>query len=164
MTIEIDIAVECEEWRELGDLDSLVHAAIEAARAEADRVLAVSPEVSVLLCDDARIRELNRDWRSMDKPTNVLSFPASSPSQLASAPLLGDMSALPPSFIATAEYDVFRDSSTQMASRLAQADRLRFFKIYPGMAHLFFGFSREVPGAQQCVSDVSRFLAEHLPA
>lgn len=80
------------------------------------------------------------------------------------APLLGDMSALPPSFIATAEYDVFRDSSTQMASRLAQADRLRFFKIYPGMAHLFFGFSREVPGAQQCVSDVSRFLAEHLPA
>jgi probable rRNA maturation factor len=32
--------------------------------------------VSVLLDDDARIRQLNRDFRDQDKPTNVLSFPA----------------------------------------------------------------------------------------
>lgn len=31
-------------------------------------------EVSVLLTNDARIHELNRDYRGMDKPTDVLSF------------------------------------------------------------------------------------------
>ncbi len=31
-------------------------------------------EVSVTLCDDGYIRELNRTWRSKDEPTDVLSF------------------------------------------------------------------------------------------
>lgn len=31
-------------------------------------------ELSVLLCDDARIRQLNREYRNMDTPTDVLSF------------------------------------------------------------------------------------------
>lgn len=35
----------------------------------------VEAEVSLVLCDDAAIQELNRDWRSLDKPTDVLSFP-----------------------------------------------------------------------------------------
>lgn len=32
--------------------------------------------VSVLLCDDDRIQELNRDFRQVDETTDVLSFPA----------------------------------------------------------------------------------------
>ena len=32
--------------------------------------------VSVLLCDDAQIQGLNKQFRGQDKPTNVLSFPA----------------------------------------------------------------------------------------
>ncbi|MCB9959242.1 MAG: rRNA maturation RNase YbeY [Rhodospirillaceae bacterium] len=31
-------------------------------------------EVSILLTDDAEVRTLNRDYRGVDKPTNVLSF------------------------------------------------------------------------------------------
>ena len=31
-------------------------------------------ELSVVLCDDAFIHELNREWRGKDKPTDVLSF------------------------------------------------------------------------------------------
>ena len=31
--------------------------------------------VSVLVDDDARVRALNSQWRGIDKPTNVLSFP-----------------------------------------------------------------------------------------
>ncbi|MBF0425269.1 MAG: rRNA maturation RNase YbeY [Magnetococcales bacterium] len=33
-----------------------------------------TPEVSLLLTGDATIQTLNRDWRGLDKPTNVLSF------------------------------------------------------------------------------------------
>jgi probable rRNA maturation factor len=32
--------------------------------------------MSILLADDAAVRELNRTWRGKDVPTNVLSFPA----------------------------------------------------------------------------------------
>lgn len=32
-------------------------------------------EISLLLIDDAGIRELNCDWRGQDQPTDVLSFP-----------------------------------------------------------------------------------------
>lgn len=35
--------------------------------------------VSVLLCGDARMRRLNRDWRRIDRPTDVLSFPSGEP-------------------------------------------------------------------------------------
>lgn len=32
--------------------------------------------LSVLLCGDARMRRLNRDYRRIDRPTDVLSFPS----------------------------------------------------------------------------------------
>ena len=46
---------------------------MEAALAVVDRPRA--GELSVVLADDARVRELNRDFRGKDRPTNVLSFP-----------------------------------------------------------------------------------------
>ena len=43
-------------------------------------------EVCVLLTDNAGIRELNLTYRKLDKPTDVLSFPCSSPTRLGSNP------------------------------------------------------------------------------
>ena len=40
----------------------------------AKRPLALS--LSILLCGDARMRTLNRRWRRLDRPTDVLSFPS----------------------------------------------------------------------------------------
>lgn len=49
-------------------------------------------ELSVVLTSDAAIRKLNRDWRGKDKPTNVLSFPATEGDDLRPGDLiLGDV-------------------------------------------------------------------------
>jgi probable rRNA maturation factor len=53
--------------------------------------LLAGAEVSLLLVDDARMRDMNREWREKDKPTNVLSFQSVPPDRLASAPFLGDI-------------------------------------------------------------------------
>ncbi|HSM93169.1 MAG TPA: rRNA maturation RNase YbeY [Anaeromyxobacteraceae bacterium] len=46
-------------------------------------------ELSILLTTDAGIRRLNRRWRAIDRPTDVLSFALSDPSGIGS--LLGDV-------------------------------------------------------------------------
>jgi len=43
-------------------------------------------EVSVLLTDDATVRELNREYRFQDKPTDVLSFAQRDPPRTLSGP------------------------------------------------------------------------------
>ena len=48
-------------------------------------------EISFLLTDDAAVRDLNRDWRGKDKPTNVLSFPAPAPPGAPGPRHLGDI-------------------------------------------------------------------------
>lgn len=53
--------------------------ALAAVRATGETNLISAPqqaEIAVLLADDAELRRLNRQWRSIDKPTNVLSFAA----------------------------------------------------------------------------------------
>lgn len=42
----------------------------------ARKAAALSGDVTVLLADDARLKALNRVWRSKNKATDVLSFPA----------------------------------------------------------------------------------------
>ena len=49
-------------------------------------------EISILMTDDARIQELNRTYRGIDTPTNVLSFPMQEGKFLDLKPgLLGDV-------------------------------------------------------------------------
>lgn len=77
--------------------------------------------------------------------------------------LLADPALFPPTFLAAAEFDVFRDASTALAGRLAAAGRLHACKVYPGMSHLFFGFSGVVDRASECVHDIAAFLSNRLP-
>jgi probable rRNA maturation factor len=85
----IEVAIEAKDWASLEAPSKLVQTAILAAVEGSGLVLAVNAEISVVLCSDAFIRELNREWRGYDAPTNVLSFPAGG--DPASAPLLGDI-------------------------------------------------------------------------
>jgi probable rRNA maturation factor len=73
VSVTIDISVECEGWHRILGAELIVHRAAIAACEDAG---VNEGEISVVLCDDARIRELNRQFRDQDKPTNVLSFPS----------------------------------------------------------------------------------------
>jgi probable rRNA maturation factor len=85
----IDVAIEAEDWASLEAPSQLAEAAILAAIGETGVALAANAEISVLFCDDGFIRDLNRKWRGIDQPANVLSFPAGG--DAAVAPLLGDI-------------------------------------------------------------------------
>lgn len=56
--------------------DALAAAATAALRRAGIRAgLGPRHELSLLLCDNAAMRSVNRRWRGKDKPTDVLSFP-----------------------------------------------------------------------------------------
>lgn len=71
--VTIDLAIDAGDWNRIADAGAIVQQAIETAARDAD---GDDGEVAILLTDDTAIRTLNRQWRGMDKPTNVLSFPA----------------------------------------------------------------------------------------
>jgi probable rRNA maturation factor len=49
-------------------------------------------EVGILLADDARLRELNREWRGIDRATDVISFAYDeTEADAASRPVRGDL-------------------------------------------------------------------------
>jgi probable rRNA maturation factor len=66
-----------------GDWEALATAAVTAAFAETPRrplaEISFCLEVSVRLADDAEVHALNLQYRTKDKPTNVLSFPMLDP-------------------------------------------------------------------------------------
>ncbi|WP_018631845.1 rRNA maturation RNase YbeY [Neomegalonema perideroedes] len=83
--IEADVRIADPAWEAaLPEAESLIARALAAlfAEEEARAALKGAPaaELAILLTDDAEIAELNAQWRGKPKPTNVLSFPADSPS------------------------------------------------------------------------------------
>lgn len=77
--IEIDLAVPCEQWvAALPEVEELCRRVVLAALSGAGEMLSHGAgehvEVSLVLADDGMVRELNRQYRGQDKPTNVLSF------------------------------------------------------------------------------------------
>lgn len=84
------LRVDADVAGEVPNVPSLLRFVAREARALGRAAVAVgalpdrAAELSILLCDDATIRPLNRDWRGKDKATDVLSFPQE-------PPLLGDV-------------------------------------------------------------------------
>ena len=79
--------IEADAWQGTG-IEAMAETAARAVFAE----LGLDPaifEIAVLACDDARITELNADFRGKSVPTNVLSWPAQelAPDDEGAAPL-----------------------------------------------------------------------------
>ena len=71
------------------------------------------------------------------------------------APLNADLSGLPPTTIATAEFDILRDEGEQLADRLAAAGVPVQKRRYPGMIHGFASFPDLTPMASVCLAELS---------
>lgn len=76
---EVLVVADC--WQREPDSEAVIQRAVAAAAESVDEDVA-DAEVAVMLTDDAGIRTLNSNWRGIDKPTNVLSFPALQPERV----------------------------------------------------------------------------------
>jgi probable rRNA maturation factor len=74
---EVLVVADC--WQTEPSAEAVIYRAIITAAEMVDADTAEA-ELAVMLTDDAGIRTLNSNWRGIDKPTNVLSFPALQPS------------------------------------------------------------------------------------
>ncbi len=95
--LDLLIAIESEGWGEEAQLlDQASHvletAALWLRDKEKQKFGRFPVEVSLLFTGDEAIQAINAEWRGMDKPTNVLSFPACplSPGEKP-GPMLGDI-------------------------------------------------------------------------
>ncbi|HEY1886651.1 MAG TPA: rRNA maturation RNase YbeY [Roseiarcus sp.] len=89
MKVSLDISVPSSLWRGLPRARAIARETIAAAALEGGAAFRIDRpegrpsfktpngvEVSLCLADDDALRALNLRWRGIDKPTNVLSFPA----------------------------------------------------------------------------------------
>ena len=76
--VEADgLALEIDVSPAAASLDGKLQTVIASAVAAANRMAGPADgAVTVVVDDDERIRALNKLWRGLDKPTNVLSFPS----------------------------------------------------------------------------------------
>lgn len=109
-----------DRWRELAE-------AAQAALRDALRALGAAPdaEMALVLTDDGELRDLNRRFRDIDAPTDVLSFPpADGPVPPGEPPYLGDV-------VVSVPYA--ERSAAQMGRALA--DEVRLLAVH-GLLHL----------------------------
>ena len=128
----IEVDFRCASWRQTlrypqATARGAARLALAAGLAKAALVLPKRLELSIILTDDAEQRCLNRDWRGIDRSTNVLAFPAWDPGapSPADAPLLlGD--------VVLAYETVAREARDQ---RTPLADHFRHLVVH-GVLHL----------------------------
>jgi probable rRNA maturation factor len=76
LPLEIDLVQQAGDWPDHVALQHLIENAVHATLETASLSCPAGAELSVVLSDDAHVQALNRQWRDIDTPTNVLSFPS----------------------------------------------------------------------------------------
>ncbi len=93
-TLAVEVSEKADGWRSvLVDAAEIVRRAATSAWQAHDgaRLAPAGAEVSIVLADDRLARQLNRDYRGKDRPTNVLSFASGDRGGRDRVQLLGDV-------------------------------------------------------------------------
>ena len=80
--LRITVVIDHAAWRTLPGLTARLKRAAAAVQAQLPARGRFPATATLLLTDNKTIRQLNRDFRGLDKPTNVLSFPQHEPAEL----------------------------------------------------------------------------------
>jgi probable rRNA maturation factor len=147
MSVAVDIIVTAPCWEQQAGLEELTQSTVRECVALSGARLARDCELSVNFTDDATIRELNAQWRGIDKPTNVLSF--ETPGPLAKRLALGD--------IVIAHETVIREAEEQDKSFTAHLTHL----IIHGFLHLI-GYDHQTPREADEMEELERRIASAL--
>ena len=75
----VEIVRDAGDWSVFEPAEVSINQAAAALFSHPRFASAPAAEACIALSSDAAVRELNRSYRSQDKPTNVLSFPAPAP-------------------------------------------------------------------------------------
>lgn len=89
--VSAEVVREADAWPGKDVLQRISDGAIAAACKAGDIAVPDNAGVAILFSDDAHVRRLNAEFRGQDKPTNVLSFPASGDSDFGEMSHLGDI-------------------------------------------------------------------------
>ncbi|MCR9221831.1 MAG: rRNA maturation RNase YbeY [Alphaproteobacteria bacterium] len=125
--LEVDVLRDSADWPDWAEdvARRAAQAAYGAVHRDARPETAPPPAaVCVLLADDATLQRLNRDYRGIDKPTNVLSFENGDASSEGELAFVGDM--------ALAWETVAREAEAQGKTARDHATHL----VVHGMLHL----------------------------
>jgi probable rRNA maturation factor len=142
----IDIVVESAQWNGAAE-GAVRHAISEAATALGADFR--NHALAVLLTDDAVVRRLNAQWRGIDKPTNVLSFPPADMPGDGGVKSLGD--------IAIAHETTAREAD---ADGKPFADHLSHLTVH-GFLHLM-GYDHEKDGDAETMEQLERVILARL--
>jgi probable rRNA maturation factor len=122
--IAIDLSIPCVAWkRALPSVAHIARTAAQAALAQSHKRVGAA-ELSLVLADDATVRDLNARWRDKDAPTNVLAFASDEAPAKGKPVLLGDV---------VLAYETVAREAEEQRKRLA--DHLRHLVIH-GVLHL----------------------------
>ena len=75
--LRADILINFSSWEKHHGLKELIKIAIKQTVSNVD--IKGYNEISILLTSDTQVEQLNRQYRSINQPTNVLSFPSEKP-------------------------------------------------------------------------------------
>ena len=104
---KIEMNIACDGWPSLEVLEKLTESAIASAIKTAQLKFPDDAELSLLFADNEMVNKLNSEFRKIDKPTNVLSFPSEELKRGESAGrMLGDIAFA----LETVEYEAIQDS------------------------------------------------------
>ncbi|MEX0347605.1 MAG: rRNA maturation RNase YbeY [Rhizobiaceae bacterium] len=75
-SVDLQITIDADGWPQEARLRDIVSRAVRGVFDKVGAKSSSACELSLLFTDDKAIRRINQKWRGIDKPTNVLSFPA----------------------------------------------------------------------------------------
>ncbi len=149
-SIDLQITIDSDGWPQEVRLRDIVSRAVRAVFEKTGARSSSATELSLLFTDDEAIRSINQQWRGIDKPTNVLSFPAEvSVNPVALPTVLGD--------IVFGQQTVCREAEVENKLFEHHLSHL----VVHGLLHIF-GYDHEQEADAEAMETLERQILEAL--